>query len=123
MRICIVSCLVLLCLAAGPAPAQNPQDSRKAASRLDTIQFKSECEVKKRMPNTATGPNYGIPYGSIDCHCAATVYERYVKQELARFDDLIKHYEDKLREEPERSETYYRAIDRQRELRRQFLAD
>lgn len=81
--------------------------------RLDVLQFRSVCEQQK--------PQRGSP--SAYCRCAATVYERIVRQELARFDERIKHYEDKMRSEAEKITTYARAADRERDRRKEYVLD
>src|SRR5688572_3115466 len=112
MRIELLALAVFGVFIAGQSIGQNiGQNASKPGGRLDSFQFKSVCELQKRMPNST----------SVDCHCAAGVYERFVQAQVARFDDMIKHYEDKMRSEPEKSSTYARAADRQRDQRKQFL--
>jgi hypothetical protein len=113
-RILILGALASGALGATGALAQGATSSAtKPGGRLDSFQFKSVCEMQKRMPNAT----------HVDCHCSAGVYERYVQQQLTRFDDMIKYYTEKMQAEPEKYETYARAADRQREQRKQFVDD
>ena len=94
-------------------PLVLAQINRPVSSRLDSFQFKSLCEMQKRMP---TGQR-------LDCHCAAYVYERIVQRQLDRYDEMIKYYEEKMSSEPSKVETYARAAERQRQERKQYLED